>query len=75
MTNDGDFVLAEDGGLINIPEGVKISVDESGRITADGQEIAQLQLVDFEDYNYLKKNSLQNKWYSATITTKKTSWR
>lgn len=22
-----------------------------------------------------KKNSLQNKWYSATITTKKTSWR
>ena len=55
VTKDGDFVLAEDGGLINIPEGVKISVDESGRITADGQEIAQLQLVDFEDYNYLKK--------------------
>ena len=22
-----------------------------------------------------KKNSLQNKWYSATITTEKTSWR
>ena len=22
-----------------------------------------------------KKNSLQNKWYSATITTKKASWR
>lgn len=55
VTKDGDFVLAEDGGLINIPEGAKISVDESGRITTDGQEIAQLQLVDFEDYNYLKK--------------------
>ena len=55
MTKDGDFVLAEDGGLINIPEGVKISVDETGRITADGQELGRFQLVDFEDYDYLEK--------------------
>ncbi len=55
VTKDGDFVLAEDGGLIVIPEGVSISVDESGRITADGQVIGQFQLVDFEDYDYLEK--------------------
>lgn len=55
MTKDGDFVLGEDNGLIIIPEGVKISVDETGRITGEGQEIGRFQLVDFEDYDYLKK--------------------
>ncbi len=55
VTKDGDFVLAEDGGLINIPEGVSVTVDETGRITADGEEIARLRLIDFEDYNYLEK--------------------
>ena len=55
MTRDGDFVLGEDGGLITIPDGVRIADDETGRITGDGQEIGRLKLVDFEDYNYLKK--------------------
>lgn len=55
MTKDGDFVLDENGDMINIPPGTDISINESGVIYASGQEVARLQMVDFEDYNYLKK--------------------
>lgn len=55
MTKDGDFVLDENGDLINIPTGLEISIDERGRIFAGNQEVARLQMTDFEDYNYLKK--------------------
>lgn len=55
MTKDGDFVLGEDDGLIYIPDGVKIAVDETGRISGDGMDLGALKIVDFEDYNYLKK--------------------
>lgn len=55
MTKDGDFVLDETGDMINIPPGTDISINESGVIYASGQEVARLQMVDFEDYNYLKK--------------------
>ncbi|MGN0374278.1 MAG: flagellar basal-body rod protein FlgF [Butyrivibrio sp.] len=55
MTKDGDFVLDENGDMISIPSGTEISINESGIIYASGQEVARLQLTDFEDYNYLKK--------------------
>lgn len=55
MTKDGDFVLDESGGLISIPNGTEVSIDEYGVIEADGMEIARLQITDFEDYDYLKK--------------------
>ena len=55
MTKDGDFILDENGDMINIPPGTDISINESGIIYASGQEVARLQMVDFEDYNYLKK--------------------
>ena len=55
MTKDGDFVLDEDGGIITIPDGVTVSIDESGRIMNGNEEIARFGLVDFEDYDYLKK--------------------
>ena len=55
MTKDGDFVLDESDGLIYIPEGTEVAINEFGTIFADGQEIARLQITDFEDYNYLKK--------------------
>ena len=32
-----------------------MNIDEMGRISAGGQVIGNLALVDFEDYNYLKK--------------------
>ena len=55
VTKDGDFILDENGDMINIPPGTDISINESGIIYASGQEVARLQMVDFEDYNYLKK--------------------
>ncbi len=55
MTKDGDFVLDESNGFITIPNGTDVSIDEMGTIYADGEEIARLQITDFEDYNYLKK--------------------
>lgn len=54
MTKDGDFVLGDDGGLITIPVGTEVSINESGIIEADGEEVARLQITDFEDYDYLK---------------------
>ena len=55
MTRDGDFILDENGDTIMIPQGTDIVIDENGMIFASGQEVAKLQLVDFEDYDYLKK--------------------
>lgn len=55
VTRDGDFVLGRDGGIIVIPEGTTVSIDETGRIEADGVEVGNIQITDFEDYNYLKK--------------------
>ena len=55
MTRDGDFVLDQEGGLISIPVGTDVSINEDGIITADGEEVGRLQIVDFEDYDYLKK--------------------
>ncbi len=55
MTKDGDYVLDEGGGLITIPEGTTVSIDENGSIFADGAQVARLQIVDFEDYDYLEK--------------------
>lgn len=55
VTKDGDYVLGQ-GGQITIPEGAdKISIDEMGNIYADGEFVDQLQLVNFENYDYLKK--------------------
>lgn len=55
VTKDGDYVLGQ-GGQITIPSGAsEITIDESGNIYADGEFVDQLQMVDFEDYNYLQK--------------------
>ncbi len=56
MTKDGDFVLGADGGLISIPTtAADVTIDDHGLIRADGMEVAQLQITDFENYDYLKK--------------------
>lgn len=55
MTKDGDFVLDEEGGLISIPAGTDVVFNEEGMVFADGEEVGRLQIVDFEDYDYLKK--------------------
>ncbi len=52
---DGNHLQSEAGDLIVPLEAGEISFDQSGAIYADGELIDQLRIVDFEDYNYLKK--------------------
>ena len=53
VTKDGDYVLGQNG-YIQVDPDATISVDEMGNIFADNQQVDQLQIVDFEDYNYLE---------------------
>ena len=54
VTKDGDFVLDEDGEHIILDPNQPVSFDQSGAIMQDGQIVGQLQVADFEDYNYLE---------------------
>lgn len=54
-TKDGDYVMGL-GGEIFIPtEASKVSINEMGDIYADDVYVDTLDIVDFEDYNYLEK--------------------
>lgn len=54
-TKDGDYVLGQ-GGEIYIPtDASEVSINALGEIYADDMYIDTLDIVDFEDYNYLKK--------------------
>lgn len=54
VTKDGDFVLGENGP-IQLPTNAKeFNVDAEGNIYADGNYVDNFDLIDFEDYNYLK---------------------
>ncbi len=55
-TKDGDYVLNDADAQVFIPtEATQVVVTETGEIYADQQYIDTLQIVDFEDYDYLKK--------------------
>lgn len=58
VNSNGDFVLArtENGGSahIQIDPTQEATIDQAGRITQNGQVLAQLEITDFEDYNYLE---------------------
>lgn len=55
VTKDGDYVLGDGGNRIQIPNAnlVDISVNEMGEIYSGNTYVSTLQVVDFEDYNYL----------------------
>lgn len=54
-TKDGDYVQGE-GGDIYIPtDAIDVAITTTGEIYADGEYIDTVSIVDFEDYNYLKK--------------------
>lgn len=55
VTQDGDFVLDENGRRIRMDTALPVSIDRSGRITQDGTEVAVIGLTDFEDYDYLER--------------------
>ncbi len=63
-TKDGDYVLNRNGALngdpaannfIQLDPNQDFTIDKLGYIRQNGQLVAQLGLVDFEDYNFLSK--------------------
>ncbi len=54
VTKDGDFVLDIDGDHIQLDPARSVEVDARGNIRQDGGLAATINLVDFEDYNYLE---------------------
>lgn len=55
VTKDGDYVLGDGGNRIQIPNAnlVDISVNEMGEIYSGNTYVSTLQVVDFENYDYL----------------------
>ncbi len=56
VTQDGDFVVGTNGQHIRLsPTAAETRIDRGGRIYQDGRLQAQIQVTDFEDYDYLEK--------------------
>lgn len=54
VTKDGDFVQGQNGN-IQLSTKTDTAIDSLGNIIQDGEVVDKLKIVDFEDYNYLKK--------------------
>lgn len=59
VTKDGDFVMGTMRGSnqaapIELDPKKETAIDQSGRITQNNVLVGQLQITDFEDYNYLE---------------------
>lgn len=64
VTPQGYPVLSQDGGVINFPqEATDVLVSDDGRITANGDEIGQVGVVEFADEQSMKR--LGNNLYSS----------
>lgn len=64
VTKDGDFVLNQaaanagnpgQNGYIRIDPNVELVIDEAGYLYQNGQQLGQLGVVNFADYDYLQK--------------------
>ncbi len=55
QTQDGDYVLDEDGQRIQMDPALPISISRNGTIVQDGATVATIGITDFEDYNYLER--------------------
>ncbi len=64
MTKDGDFVLDQNGAensdpdetnYIRLDPNLPFDIDQRGYISQDGEAVARLGVVDFEDYDFLLK--------------------
>lgn len=55
QTQDGDYVLDEDGQRIQMDPALPISISRNGTIVQDGTTVATIGITDFEDYNYLER--------------------
>ena len=55
VTKDGDYVIGANDGRIRLNPLLDVSIDSQGRILQNDAVVASIKLVDFQDYNYLKK--------------------
>lgn len=55
QTQDGDYVLDEDGRRIQMDPAIETGINRNGDIYQDGELVATIGITDFEDYNYLER--------------------
>lgn len=64
VTKDGDFVLNQNGAMnsdpgqanyIQVDPNHELMIDEFGVLYQEGEEIGQLGVIDFADYNFIQK--------------------
>ena len=55
VNSEGNHLQGESGDVMVPTDAGEILVDIDGSIYADGEYVDKINLVDFEDYNYLKK--------------------
>ena len=55
VTKDGHYVLGTNSQPIQLNTLADAHIDELGNITQNDKVVAQIQVVDFEDYDYLMK--------------------
>lgn len=54
VTSDGDYVLDTNGRRITLDPLAEAAISYDGSISQNGRIVAQIQVADFEDYNYLE---------------------
>lgn len=54
-TQDGDYVLDENGRRIRMDPEQPVSIDRGGNIIQNSDYVATIGLTDFEDYDYLER--------------------
>lgn len=54
-TQDGDFLLDEDGRRIQVDPALTVSINSHGDVFQEGDVVATIGVTDFEDYNYLER--------------------
>lgn len=55
MTQEGDYVLDTQNRRIRLNTLLDSEISDNGTITQNGTAVAQVQVADFEDYDYLEK--------------------
>ncbi len=55
VTQEGDYLLDTQNRRIQLDTLKDTDITKDGRISQDGRVIAQIQVADFEDYDYLEK--------------------
>ena len=54
-TQDGDYVLDDSDRRIRLDPALSAGINRNGDIIQDGEVVATINVVDFEDYNYLER--------------------